>query len=130
MVGQKHLTKLVFNHSVFYFETYMIKSTHLAIIQPFTALWKIQVDQMVVILNFCQKMKKNDNIHHVCIKSWYYDMQMIIPFNISERESLKSFVMANLGNIVLLQTLIAIWKTNWVYFSFANHYIKMDLIHL
>jgi hypothetical protein len=31
-------------------------------------------------------------------------MQMIIPFNISERESLKSLFMEKLSNIVLLQT--------------------------
>ena len=107
----------------------MIKSVQLAIIQAFTALWEIKFEHMVVILNFRQKMKKNNNIHNVCIKSWNHDTQMIIPFNISERESLKSMFMETLSNIVLLQTWTAFWKTNWVYFSFANHYLKMDLIH-
>ena len=49
--------------------TYMIKSIQLAIIQAFIAPWEIQFEEMVVILNFHQKMEKNDNIHHVFIKS-------------------------------------------------------------
>jgi hypothetical protein len=76
-----------------------------------------------------EKMKKKKNIHNVCIKSWNHDTQMIIPFNISERESLKSFFMEKLSKIVLLQTWTDFWKTTWVYWSFANHYLKMDLIH-
>ena len=37
--------------------TYMLKSIQLAIIQAFTALWKIQIKQKVVILNFHQREK-------------------------------------------------------------------------
>ena len=51
----------------------MIKLIQLAIIQAFTALLKIKFEQMGVILNFHQKMKKNDNIlyeyHKSIIKS-------------------------------------------------------------
>jgi hypothetical protein len=54
---------------------------------------------------------------------------MNIPFNRSERESLKSLFMEKLMNIVLLQTLIAFLKTHLVYWSFADHDLKMDLIH-
>ena len=54
--------------------TYMVKSIQLAIIQAFTAPWEIKFEQMVVILNFCQQMENNDNIHHECTysvcKSW------------------------------------------------------------
>ena len=49
-------------------KTYMIKSSQLAIIQAFTALWKIKFEQMVVISNCRQKMKNEDNIYLVCIK--------------------------------------------------------------
>jgi hypothetical protein len=45
--------------------TYMIKSIQLAIIQAFTAPGEIKFEEMVVILNFLQKMDKNDNIQHV-----------------------------------------------------------------
>ena len=44
---------------------YMIKSRQLAIIQAFRALCKIKFEQ----LNFWQKVKNNDNIYHVYIKS-------------------------------------------------------------
>jgi hypothetical protein len=47
----------------------MIKSIQLAVIQAFTAPWEIKFEEMVVILNFLQKMDKNDNIHHDFIKS-------------------------------------------------------------
>ena len=47
----------------------MIKSIQLAIIQAFTAPWEIKFVQMVLILDFRQKMEKNDNIHHACTKS-------------------------------------------------------------
>ena len=47
----------------------MTKSIQLAIIQVFTAPWEIKFEQMVVILDFRQKMEKNDNIHHACTKS-------------------------------------------------------------
>jgi hypothetical protein len=109
--------------------TYMIESIQLAIIQAFTALWEINFEHMMVILNFHQNIKKNYNIHHVCIKSRNLNTQMIILFNRSEKESLKSSFMEKLSNIELLQTLIAFWKTNWVYWSFANHDFKTDLIH-
>ena len=39
----------------------------MAIIQAFTALWMIQIEQMVVILDFCQKMKKNKTYMFLCI---------------------------------------------------------------
>jgi hypothetical protein len=68
-------------------------------------------------------------IMFVSNQSLNHDTQMIIPFNISEKQSLKSWFMEKLSNIVLLQTLIAFWKTNWEYWSFANHDLKMDLIH-
>jgi hypothetical protein len=54
------------NHSTWLKTTlsnnYMIKSIQLAIIQAFTAPWEIQFEQMVVILDFHQKMNNNDNI--------------------------------------------------------------------
>jgi hypothetical protein len=59
--------------------TYIIKSIQLAIIQAFTAPWKIKFEEKVVILNFLQKMHKNDYIHHVFIKtigkSWLANVQ-------------------------------------------------------
>ena len=51
------------------FTSFMITSAQMAIIQDFTAPWEIKFEEMVVILNFPQKMNNNDNIHHVCIKS-------------------------------------------------------------
>jgi hypothetical protein len=47
----------------------MIKSIQLASIQAFTAPLEIKFERMVVILDFHQKMGKNDNIHHVYTKS-------------------------------------------------------------
>ena len=35
----------------------------------FTVPWDKNVEQMVVILDFRQKMEKNDNFHHACIQS-------------------------------------------------------------
>ena len=64
-------------------KTYVKKSTQLAIIQAFTALLKIEFEQMVVILNFCQKMQeKIICIMYVSNASLNRDKQMIIPFNI------------------------------------------------
>ena len=37
--------------------------------QSFTAPWEIKFEQMVVIFDFRQKMKYNENIYHVFIKS-------------------------------------------------------------
>ena len=53
---------------------HMIQSIQLDGIQAFTALWKMKIEQMVIILNFYQKIKTNDNILYVnnkaIIKSW------------------------------------------------------------
>ena len=47
----------------------MIKSIQLAIIQAFTASWGIKFEQMVIILDFLQKMDNNHNIHHARTES-------------------------------------------------------------
>ena len=43
------------------------ESIQFAVIQAF--FLKDKFEQMVVMLIFRQRMKKNDNIYHVCIKS-------------------------------------------------------------
>ena len=70
----------------------------LAIIQACTALWKIQIEQMVVILNFRQRMQRKVNIY-VCIqpifKSWSANDQCIqyikIKFEIMGSAKLSTF---------------------------------------
>ena len=66
---------------------YMIKSIQLAIIQAFTAPCWIKFEQMVVILDFCQMMKNNDNIISCVYKIHLlnHDKQLVTPFNVSEK---------------------------------------------
>ena len=50
-------------------KNYILKSIQLAIIQDLTASWGIKFEQMVILLDFLQKMDKNHNIHHACTES-------------------------------------------------------------
>ena len=61
--------------------TYMIKSIQLAIIQAFTALWKLNIELMVVILNPHQRTKRKVNICHVCIKSIFKSCLASDPYH-------------------------------------------------
>ena len=75
----------------------MIKAIQLAMIQAFTAPCEIKFEQMVVILDFCQKMEKNDNIHHACTKSickaWLANYQYIQL--VFQKASIKWMILRN-----------------------------------
>ena len=91
------------NHTIWsqisHSKMYMIKSINLAIFQAFTAACKIKFELMVIILNFLQKSKKNDNIYCVCIKAIFYK-QTIIPFNISDK--VRSMCCGKEGNFLYI----------------------------
>ena len=111
-------------------KTYMLKSIQLAIIQAFTALWKLKIELMVVILNPHQRTKRKVNICHVCIqpifKSWYANDKCIQYI----KRKFEIMGYAKLSNFfVLLQTIQAFWKTHLLYGTFSNQDLKMDLIH-
>ena len=106
----------------------MIKSTQLAIIQAFTAPWEITFEEMVVILNFHQKIDKNDNINHVFITSickWYSNVQYTqlvfkIAIEVWRSKTILSFAINHDFNFFLIY---------WMEGSFAYHDLMMDLIH-
>ena len=108
--------------------TYLIKSTQLAIIQAFTAPWEITFEEMVVILNFHQKIDKNDNINHVFITSickWYSNVQYTqlvfkIAIEVWRSKTILSFAINHDFNFFLIY---------WMEGSFAYHDLMMDLIH-
>jgi hypothetical protein len=59
----------------------MIQSKQLAIILAFTAFWEIKIEQMVLIWDFRQMMKNNDNIISCVYKIHLLnqDKQMVTP---------------------------------------------------
>jgi hypothetical protein len=62
--------------------TYMIKSTQLAILLALIAPWEIKIEQMVLILDFQQMMKNNDNMISCVYKIHLlnHGKQMVTPF--------------------------------------------------
>ena len=93
----------------------MIKSIQLAIILAFTAPWEIKIEQIVLILDFLQMMKNNDNI---MISKW----------------SLHSIYQRKFENMVYGKTKYNFTSPNFtsflkVYWSFASHDLQMDLVH-
>jgi hypothetical protein len=107
----------------------MIRSIQLAIIQAFKALWEMKFEEMVAILNFHQKMKKNDNIHHVFIKSlwksWLANVQytqLVFQKTIKVRRS----------KIILCFSInhdFKLFLIYWMEWAFAYHDLMMDLVH-
>ena len=107
----------------------MIRSIQLAIIQAFTAPWKIKFEEMVAILNFRQKMEKNDNIHHVFIKSiwkscWANVQYTQLVFQKAIEDCRCKIILCFSINHDSKFLLIY-----WMGWSFAYHDLMMDFIH-
>ena len=69
------LTKHSTTWEITHLKSYRLKSRQLAIIQAFAALWKLKIKEMVVILNFCQRIEIND----VIIPCYYIITWFITP---------------------------------------------------
>ena len=110
----------------------MLESLQLAIVLAFTALWMIKFKQIVVILNFCQSVERNDNIFHVCI---HFTLKSGQVNDLMHSKHQKMFEIMGYQNLVcivhlLLQTLMALWKNIWCCGSFTNEDLNMDLINI
>ena len=88
-----YLTK---SKKIIHLKAYMLKSIQFAIIQASTALWQIQIEQIVIILNFCQRMKRQDNIWHASIQS------------ICIKVATNTETSKNVGNAILYETVLSI----------------------
>ena len=90
----------------------MIRSIQLPIIQAFTAPWEINFEEMVVILKFHQKMEKNDNIHHIFIKSIW-----------------KSWLANVQYTQLVFHKAIEVWRSFIILCFSINHDFKLFLIY-
>ena len=109
---------------------YMINSIWLAIIHAFTALWEIKFEQMVVFLNFCQKMNFNDNeCKKIILKSWTKLKITAICSIFIFQSAVKAWIIANYIDFTILaiiQAFTALWQIKFEQMAVILSFVQVS----